>query len=113
MTPRPCRDARGGGGWPGRVAGRLSAACASALCDRRREGTRVLDVTAAAWAATIAFIIALFAVDLALSGRRPHAVGFREAVGWSIFYIAVAMLFGVVFGVLAGWRFGAEYFAGY
>jgi tellurite resistance protein TerC len=73
----------------------------------------VLDVTAAAWAATIAFIIALFAVDLALSGRRPHAVGFREAVGWSIFYIAVAMLFGVVFGVLAGWRFGAEYFAGY
>jgi len=72
-----------------------------------------LDVTAAAWGATLALIAALFAVDLFLSGRRPHAVEFREAVGWSVFYIAVAIGFGVVFGVLAGWRYGAEYFAGY
>lgn len=73
----------------------------------------MLDVGPAAWAATIGLILALFAVDLFLSGRRPHAVGFREAVAWSVFYVAVALLFGVVFGVLAGWRFGAEYFAGY
>ncbi len=31
----------------------------------------------------------------------------------SLFYIAVVLLFGVVFGVLAGWRFGSECFAGY
>jgi tellurite resistance protein TerC len=73
----------------------------------------MLDVSLAAWAATIGFIAALFAVDLLYSGRRPHAIGFREAVGWSVFYIAVALLFGVVFGALAGWRFGAEYYAGY
>ena len=31
----------------------------------------------------------------------------------SLFYISVAIAFGVVFGVIAGWDFGAEYFAGY
>ena len=41
------------------------------------------------------------------------SVGFREAVGQSVFYIAVALIFGVVFGVIAGWEFGGQYFAGY
>jgi TerC family integral membrane protein len=72
-----------------------------------------LDVTALAWAATLALVAGLFALDLLLSGRRPHVVEFREAVGWSLFYIAVAVAFGIVFGTLAGWRYGAEYFAGY
>lgn len=71
-----------------------------------------MEVTAFAWAGTLALIAALFAVDL-LMGRRPHAVGFREAVGWSLFYVSVAVLFGVLVGVLAGWDYGAEYFAGY
>jgi len=71
-----------------------------------------MDVTALAWAATLALVVGLFAVDLLL-GRRPHAVGFREAIGWSLFYVSVALLFGVLVGVLAGWDFGAEYFAGY
>jgi tellurite resistance protein TerC len=61
----------------------------------------------------LALVVGLFAIDLFLSGRRPHAVEFREAVGWSVFYVAVALGFGVAFGMLAGWRYGAEYFAGY
>src|SRR3954469_21016340 len=72
-----------------------------------------MDVTLAAWAATIALILGLLALDQVVSGRRPHAVGFREAVGWSVFYIGVALAFGVALGVLAGWSFGAQYFAGY
>jgi tellurite resistance protein TerC len=73
----------------------------------------MLDVTTAGWAATIALIALLLALDLLISGRRPHAVGFREAVAWSVFYVSVAIAFGVVFGLLAGWEFGAQYFAGY
>jgi len=73
----------------------------------------MLEVTALAWAATLGVVAVLFAIDLLVAGRRPHAVGFREAVGWSVFYVAVALLFGVVFGLTAGWPFGAEYFAGY
>ena len=75
---------------------------------------RVLDVSLVAWAATIALILGLLALDLtATAGGRAHAVGFREAVAWSVFYIGVAVAFGVVFGSLAGWDYGTEYFAGY
>src|SRR3954454_11536299 len=73
----------------------------------------MLDVSAGGWAATIGLIAALFVVDLFASGRRPHAVGFREAAAWSVFYIGVAIAFGVVFGVVAGGGFGAQYLAGY
>ena len=74
----------------------------------------VLDVSLVAWAATIALILGLLALDLtATAGGRAHVVGFREAVAWSVFYIGVAVAFGVVFGSLAGWGYGTEYFAGY
>jgi len=74
----------------------------------------MLDVTLAGWAATIGLIAILFAIDLFVS--RPghaHAVGFREAALASVFYVSVAIAFGVAFGLIAGWDFGAQYFAGY
>src|SRR5918911_1334222 len=73
----------------------------------------MLEVTALGWTLTIGVIVALLALDLTLGVVRPHAVGFREAAAWSIFYIAVAVAFGVVFGSVVGWDFGAQYFAGY
>jgi tellurite resistance protein TerC len=73
----------------------------------------MLEVTVLGWTLTIGIIVALLALDLMLGVFRPHAVGFREAATWSIFYIAVAVAFGVVFGGIAGWDFGAQYFAGY
>src|SRR4051794_12973570 len=74
----------------------------------------MLHVSPAGWAVTIGLIAALFVADLFLT--RPghqHVVGFREAVLTSIFYVGVALAFGVAFGAVAGWRFGGEYFAGY
>jgi tellurite resistance protein TerC len=74
----------------------------------------MLHVTFAGWAATIGLIIVLLVVDLFVT--RPghqHAVGFREAVLSSVFYVAVALAFGVAFGLIAGWEFGGQYFAGY
>jgi tellurite resistance protein TerC len=73
----------------------------------------MLDVSAAGWAVTLGLIGGLLAFDIGFSARRPHAVGFREAAAWSVFYVAVAVIFGVVFGMIAGWDFGAQYFAGY
>jgi tellurite resistance protein TerC len=73
----------------------------------------MLEVTVLGWTLTIGVIVALLALDLAVGVFRPHTVGFREAAVWSIFYIAVAVAFGVVFGSIAGWDFGAQYFAGY
>ena len=73
----------------------------------------MLEVSVAGWAATLGLIVALLAFDLGRAARRPHAVGFREAALWSVCYVAVALLFGVVFALLAGWDLGAQYFAGY
>jgi tellurite resistance protein TerC len=72
----------------------------------------MLDVTAIDWAATLGLLGALLGLDLLYAGGA-RAVRFREAALWSLFYIAVAVLFGVVFGLLAGWDLGAQYFAGY
>src|SRR4029450_5435669 len=73
----------------------------------------MLEVSALGWTGTIAGIVALLALDLILGVFRPHAVGFREATAWSIFYIAVAVAFGIVFAAIVGWGYGTEYFAGY
>jgi tellurite resistance protein TerC len=69
----------------------------------------MLHVTLAGWAATIGLIAALFLLDLFVS--RPgyaHTVAFREAVVASLFFVGVAVGFGVVFGLIAGWDYGAE-----
>jgi tellurite resistance protein TerC len=72
-----------------------------------------VEVTATAWVVTIALIVVLLGIDLAVGALRPHAVGFAEATAWSVLYIAVALAFGVVLGLIAGWDFGTQYFAGY
>jgi tellurite resistance protein TerC len=72
-----------------------------------------VEVTAAAWAVTVAVIVVLLGLDLGVATLRPHAVGFREATAWSLFYIAVAVVFGLVVGWTAGGEFGVQYFAGY
>ncbi|SDE07485.1 TerC/Alx family metal homeostasis membrane protein [Glycomyces harbinensis] len=73
----------------------------------------MLDISPLTWAVTIGFIVALLAVDLILAAVRPHHVGFKEATAWSVFYIAVAIGFGVWFGMQYGNAAGTEYFAGY
>jgi tellurite resistance protein TerC len=72
-----------------------------------------MEVSALGWGLTIAVILGLLALDLVLGTVRPHAVGFREATAWSVFYVAVALVFGVVFASQVGWEFGGQYFAGY
>lgn len=73
----------------------------------------MLEVTPVAWLVTVGVVVALLVLDLAVASLRPHAVGFREATAWSVFYVAVAIVFGVVFTIQAGGEFGAQYFAGY
>jgi tellurite resistance protein TerC len=82
------------------------------LSDNRWK-VRMLDVSTTTWLATIGLVVGLLALDLILAAARPHAVGFGEAVAWSVFYVAVAVVFGLVFYWSAGAEFGAQYFAGY
>ncbi|KMO84068.1 tellurium resistance protein TerC [Mycolicibacterium chubuense] len=73
----------------------------------------MLEISLLTWGVTIGLIVALLAVDLILAAVRPHRVGFREATAWSVFYIAVAIGFGVWFFLTYGSDFGTQYFAGY
>jgi len=72
-----------------------------------------MNVTAADWVLLLGMTLALFALDLVLATLRPHAVGFREAAGWSAFFVAVAGGFGVALGGLEGWGYAGQFFAGY
>ena len=46
------------------------------------------------WAAFVAFVLAMLAVDLFLvGGNKAHKVGFREAAAWSFVWFVLAMLF--------------------
>lgn len=73
----------------------------------------MLDISVLTWAVTIGLIVLLLAVDLILAAVRPHRVGFGEATAWSVFYILVAVGFGVWFASQYGGDAGTEYFAGY
>lgn len=70
-------------------------------------------ITVTAWAATVAAIAALLALELIVDRRRTGPVTLRAAAVWSIVYLAVALGFGAVLGLSAGWKLGAEYLAGY
>lgn len=71
-----------------------------------------MNVTTTAWAITLTAIVVLLIVDF-LATRNPHEVSFREAAGWSILYVAAAVVFGVWIWVQYGGQSGAEFFAAY
>ncbi|MGY1704530.1 TerC family protein [Geodermatophilus sp. SYSU D00697] len=73
----------------------------------------MLEISGLTWALTIGLIVGLLAVDLVLAALRPHRVGFGEATAWSVFYVLVAVAFGVWFAAHHGGDAGTEYFAGY
>lgn len=72
-----------------------------------------MEVTLGLWAITIAGIIALIALDFVTVSRKPHDVRFKEAVAWSVFYIGIAVAFGVAMMVWQGTDVGSQYFAAY
>ena len=72
-----------------------------------------MDVSLTTWFVVIGAILALIVVDLLTVSRKPHEVKFKEAAGWSIFYIAVAIGFGIWVWQTDGSQFGTEYFAAY
>ncbi|WNM24634.1 TerC/Alx family metal homeostasis membrane protein [Demequina capsici] len=64
------------------------------------------------WAVTIIGVAALILLDFLLT-RRPHEVSFREALGWSAFYIALPLLFGLWVWAEHGGDTATRYYTGY
>jgi tellurite resistance protein TerC len=65
------------------------------------------------WALFGLVIAVLLALDLGVFNRKPHAPSFREAAGWSVFWIALALAFGGFVWVRFGAEAGQQYLAGY
>ena len=72
-----------------------------------------MDVSLVTWSIVVAAIVLLVVIDLLTVSRKAHDVLFKEAAAMSIFYIAIAIGFGVWVWQTAGSQFGTEYFAAY
>ncbi|NBE83182.1 TerC/Alx family metal homeostasis membrane protein [Micromonospora rubida] len=64
------------------------------------------------WAVTIVGVLALLVLDFLVT-RKPHEVSIKEALGWSAFYIALPLAFGVWVWSRFGSQQGVEYLTGY
>lgn len=64
------------------------------------------------WGITIAILLVLLAVDFVIT-RRPHDVPMKEAVGWTVFYLALPVAFGAIMWPLYGSEVSVEFFTGW
>ena len=72
-----------------------------------------MDVGRTTWLVTMAVLLAVIAADLFVVGRRPREPSMREATGWVLLYVSLAVLFGIGVGVAWGTRYAGEFFAGW
>ncbi len=65
------------------------------------------------WAAFVAFVLALLAIDLGVFHRKAHEVGVKEAATWSSVWIALAAAFGLGVHLWLGPERALEFTTGY
>ena len=67
----------------------------------------------AVWLGFTALVVGLLVLDLGVLNRRSHALGFKEAMGWSLGLIALALGFGLFILWREGGQHALEYYTGY
>ncbi|MFZ0141749.1 MAG: TerC family protein [Aeromicrobium sp.] len=72
-----------------------------------------MDVSMTVWAVTLVVTLAVLSIDFFIVARNPREPSLREATLWVIFYVSLAVLFGVGLSIAAGGRPGGEFFAGW
>ena len=72
-----------------------------------------MDVAPWIWWVTIAATVAIFVVDVAIVGRRPHEPSRREVSVALTIYIGMAIAFGIGVWAFSGQQYGTEFFAGW
>jgi tellurite resistance protein TerC len=65
------------------------------------------------WLTTVGVLLAIILVDLFLVDHHPHKVRLAEAARWVVFYLALAIAFGIGLWMFAGRTPAVEFFAGY
>jgi tellurite resistance protein TerC len=65
------------------------------------------------WAGFIIFVMAMLALDLGVFHRKAHVVRFREALSWSLVWVALALIFNAGVWWYFGSQKGIEFLTGY
>jgi len=89
------------------LASLVPSGLSSSLLSTLLEVKPVLFPVAEAWwiyAAFVAFVIAMLALDLGVFHKESHVVSFKEAASWSVVWVVLAMLFNLGFWFYAGWK---------
>ncbi len=74
----------------------------------------MLEIPSYVWLLTIGAFVLILGVDLFIAHRKgPHVIAVGEATKWIVFYVALAIAFGIGLTVVAGGQSGGEFFAGY
>jgi tellurite resistance protein TerC len=65
------------------------------------------------WVGFNVFVLAMLALDLGVFHRQAHEVSVKEAAGWSVFWISLAMVFNYGLYHFVGRQAGLEFLTGY
>ena len=65
------------------------------------------------WAAFNIFVLAMLALDLGIFHRKAHVIGIKEALGWSVAWILLSLLFNLGIYFWRGSETALEFLAGY
>ncbi len=69
--------------------------------------------TVLAWVIFITIVLALLTLDLGFFHKKSRAIGFKESVWMSLFYVAIAFCFGLFIWYIKGLNSFAEYITGF
>ena len=102
-----------------RPCGAASGATGQNPWREETSGTRLvpeaprMHVHALAWIILAGIILTMIVVDIVGHVRTPHEPTLKEATWWSVAYIAIALIFGVIVWAVWGPQYGQEYLGGY
>ncbi|MCA8963843.1 MAG: TerC family protein [Planctomycetes bacterium] len=71
------------------------------------------DGSTLSWVLFVAFVLVMLALDLGVFQRQAHLPTFREALGWTGLWAALACAFGIWIACSRGATAGTEFFTGY
>ena len=72
-----------------------------------------MNIPAWVWIATIAVLAVGLAVDVFVIGRRPHEPSMRESTIAVVFFVSMALIFGLGVLIFSGSQYSGEFYAGW
>ena len=72
-----------------------------------------MEMSPVVWWVTIGVLTAFLALDVIVVARRPHVPSMRECTRYLVFYVSLAIAFGMVIWRVWGGQYAGEFFAGW